>query len=330
VLKQFLVTSIGALGAWALARRLTRNVPRIFMLHRFSAVPDPRKMDVDDFVQFLDRVTARCELVTVRELVDRLDRPARSDRPLAAITVDDGYADFHAVALPVLAERRLPATLYATAGFIDGRGWQWWDALRFLLDAHPAGPVVLELADRTLACHIGDADSRGAAWSEIADHLVTRNADRAAALEQLADSAGLSLPARPPEAYAPMSWGQLREAEAAGIEIGGHTMTHAYLPSLDEAGLGHELDEAKQLLEAHLAGPLRTFAYPNGMPDDWSPRVEAAVKAAGFEAAVLAHPRPFSANDRYRLGRWSVGGRDAKLGHILNGASDLKLAWQSR
>jgi peptidoglycan/xylan/chitin deacetylase (PgdA/CDA1 family) len=313
-----------------LVRRLTRNVPRIFMLHRFSVEPDPCKMDADDFGRFLDRVTARCELVTVSGLVDRLDRPARGGRPLAAITVDDGYADFHTVALPLLAERRLPATLYATAGFIDGRCWFWWDALRFLLDKHPAGHVRLELADHSFACHLGGPDSRSAAWSEIADYLVFRNADRVDALAQLADSAGIDLPTRPTKAYAPMSWNQLREAEAAGIEIGGHTMTHAYLPSLDETGLRLELDEAKQLVEAHLAAPLRTFAYPNGMPDDWSPRVEEAVKAAGFKAAVLAHPRPFSASDRYQLGRWSAGSRDAQLSHILNGASDLKLAWQSR
>lgn len=325
MLKRYLSHTAGALGAWNLTRHLTRRVPRIFMLHRFSATPDPRCTDAAELARLIDRITAECECVTMRELANRLDDPAPPRRPLAVITVDDGYADFHQVALPVLAERGIPATLYATAGFVDGQCWLWWDALRYLLDRHPGGPVTVEVDDKTVSVTLGDAASRHAAWSDIADLLVTRNEARREVISQLEKSAGETLPERPTEAYAAMTWLQLAEAENTGIEIGGHTMTHPYLPGLSSPALHHEIQDAKSLMERHLKHPLTTFAYPNGMPYDWTPEVADAVRAAGFKAAVLAHPRPFRTANRFNMGRWSADTRTPQLGHILSGASELKL-----
>jgi peptidoglycan/xylan/chitin deacetylase (PgdA/CDA1 family) len=326
VIKRILVAGMGAMGAWSLARRLTRDVPRIFMLHRFSPEPRSRHTHAAEFGRLLDRISAECELLTMRDLLARLDGPRRATRPLAAITVDDGYADFYSVALPVLVERGLPATIYATAGFIDGRCWLWWDALRYLIDAHPAGRISIRLSGQVFAPELAGKDSRELAWSDIADYLVTRNNDRALAIEQLAATAGRPLPSLPPPEYAPMSWPQLRACEAAGMEIGGHSMTHAFLPALDSDKLRFEIAQGRQLLEQYLHQPVSTFAYPNGMPYDWSQDVADAVRAAGFSAALLAHPRPFDARDRYRLGRWSVASVDRRLDHILTGASALKLS----
>jgi peptidoglycan/xylan/chitin deacetylase (PgdA/CDA1 family) len=209
---------------------------------------------------------------------------------------------------------------------VDGQCWLWWDALRYLLNAQPDGPLYLELPDQTFNFDLGDQVSRDAAWSNIADHLVTRNDARSLALAQLEMAAGIALPASPSAEYAPMSWKQLRQCSAAGIEVGGHTMTHAFLPALNRQELRHELYDAKVLLERQLIQPVTTLAYPNGMPYDWTPEVEQAARDIGFKLAVLAHPRRFDPEDRYRLGRWPTDPHDPRFDHILNGASVLKLS----
>ena len=72
-------------------------------------------------------VTAGYRCLTLSGLVEELDaRAARGEDggapPLAAVTVDDGYADFAQHAAPALAARSLPSTLYVTTGWLAGRG----------------------------------------------------------------------------------------------------------------------------------------------------------------------------------------------------------------
>ncbi|MBM4221449.1 MAG: polysaccharide deacetylase family protein, partial [Gammaproteobacteria bacterium] len=249
MLKQVLYGSAGALGLWRLTRQLTRNAPRIFMLHRFAARPDAQHTGADELRRFIQAIGRECEFVTLRELITRHQAGSRSERPLAVITVDDGYADFHAVALPVLREHGVPATVYATAGFIDRQCWLWWDALRHLIDIHPDGELRLHLDSGVLQTTLGDRSSRQRAWNDIADRLVSRNDLRQAVISQLEDSAGRRLPQEPTPEYAAMDWSQLAELQSAGIEVGGHTMTHAFLPSLGPDMLKREIHEAKALLE---------------------------------------------------------------------------------
>ena len=57
--------------------------------------------------------------LTMSDLVDLAASGELPDRPLA-ITFDDGRADFSEYAVPLLAERGLPATIYLVSGCIGG------------------------------------------------------------------------------------------------------------------------------------------------------------------------------------------------------------------
>jgi peptidoglycan/xylan/chitin deacetylase (PgdA/CDA1 family) len=64
-----------------------------------------------------------------------------------------------------------------------------------------------------------------------------------------------------------MTWEEVREIHAAGIEIGSHTVSH---PQLYELGLGEiraELADSKATIEDKLGGPCVSFAYPYAFPD---------------------------------------------------------------
>ncbi|MCK7493591.1 MAG: polysaccharide deacetylase family protein [Comamonadaceae bacterium] len=59
--------------------------------------------------------------------------PARA----LAITFDDGYADNHDVALPILRRHGLNATFFVATGFLDG-GIMWNDVLDRIGPPNPA------------------------------------------------------------------------------------------------------------------------------------------------------------------------------------------------
>jgi len=135
------------------------------------------------------------------------------------------------------------------------------------------------------------ADGGPMAWPEVAGHLATEHAEELAA----------------------MSVEQLRDVARRGWEVGSHTRTHPWLPTLDDAALADELVGSKADLEALLELPIRTLAYPFGAYDE---RVARATLAAGYEAAVTlpdrvpAWPRSPDGLERMALPRIGIYEKD--------------------
>jgi peptidoglycan/xylan/chitin deacetylase (PgdA/CDA1 family) len=70
-----------------------------------------------------------------------------------------------------------------------------------------------------------------------------------------------------------VTWGQLREMAAAGMEIGSHSLTHPFVDRLDEAGLRREFGDSKRMIEDRLGSPVRAASLPRG----WEPPALAPV-----------------------------------------------------
>lgn len=88
------------------------------------------------FAEQLAFLAAETKVVTLSDGLARLQR-ADDDRPLVAVTFDDGTGDFADVAVPLLVEHRVPATLYVATEFLEtGRSFPddgvplSWPALR--------------------------------------------------------------------------------------------------------------------------------------------------------------------------------------------------------
>jgi peptidoglycan/xylan/chitin deacetylase (PgdA/CDA1 family) len=80
-----------------------------------------------------------------------------------------------------------------------------------------------------------------------------------------------------------MSWEQILDLDAQGMEIGCHSLSHPYLTRIrKEAELTREIVDSRQILEAHLRKPVTVFAYPFGQYND---RVVSRVRDAGYTCA---------------------------------------------
>jgi len=61
-----------------------------------------------------------------------------------------------------------------------------------------------------------------------------------------------------------VTWDQLREMRAAGMEIGSHTRTHPFLSELDAAGVEREAGGARAEIDAALGQETTALALPGG------------------------------------------------------------------
>jgi peptidoglycan/xylan/chitin deacetylase (PgdA/CDA1 family) len=112
-----------------------------------------------------------------------------------------------------------------------------------------------------------------------------------------------------PGELATMTWDELRGLAERGVEIGSHTLTHPHLPELSDAELGRELSESRERVEGELGRSCAFLAYPYGEED---PRVRAAARRAGYEAAFALRSRP-SPIDPYAVPRVDLYRKDRPL-----------------
>lgn len=105
-----------------------------------------------------------------------------------------------------------------------------------------------------------------------------------------------------------VTWDQLREMMAYGIEIGSHTRHHVYLP---DKPLGIQIDEIKgsqRVLWQELGAEIKYFAYPSG---GFSTRVKAILRESGYLAACTTNRGRDRLNrDLYELNRVRFSDKD--------------------
>jgi D-aspartate ligase len=95
-----------------------------------------------------------------------------------------------------------------------------------------------------------------------------------------------------------LTWAQIAEMRAAGLEIGAHTRTHPILAALGDEEARAEIQESKAALEDHLGEATPLFAYPFGKPREHvSGRTVALVEELGFESAGTILYRGVRADD---------------------------------
>ena len=115
-----------------------------------------------------------------------------------------------------------------------------------------------------------------------------------------------------------LSEAQVRNLSALGFEIGCHSLTHPYLPDIDDHRLHDETAGAKDRLEQITGGPIEHFSCPGGR---WDRRVIEAVQRARFRTMATSRTgMNFASTDPLRLMRIAV----------LNGTSVEKFRHECR
>lgn len=104
-----------------------------------------------------------------------------------------------------------------------------------------------------------------------------------------------------------MTWDDIRQLAAEGVEIGHHGAAHAHLTGLAPADVVRDLDRASERFQAELGQVPDLFAYPYG---EVSLSVREAVRAYGFRAAFGQQSGPVHADsDFFNLPRFALNER---------------------
>lgn len=279
----------------------------ILIFHRVLPKPDPlfpSEVDAQRFDTLLGWVRDWFNVLPLAEAVTRLQQgnlPARA----AAITFDDGYADNHDVALPILQRHGLSATFFIAVGFLDG-GRMFNDTV--IETVRRCEQPVLDLTPLDLGRHeIGSLERKRQAIPALLNQIKYQPfAQRLETVGALAEIAGVRLPND-----LMMTRQQVQALHKADMGIGAHTVHHPILARLKPEEAEWEIADSRDDLQALLDEPVALFAYPNGKPGvDYRPEHVAMARRLGFQAAVsTAWGVARDESDMFQLPRFTPWGR---------------------
>jgi len=257
------------------ARLLTLTYHRI-PRSRDPLLPD--EADAESFAAQLDVLGYYCRILPLPEAVRRLREGTLPSRAVC-ITFDDGYENNLSVALPILEQRGMTATVFMAADAID-RGIMWNDLLIEAMRRAGASAGYREF---------GIAESPDPALPEAARIIrvlqqvryepLERRWEIAAAFYQKV--AGGSMP------RLMLTQSQVREINRRGHDVGAHTINHPILKGLGTEAAHREIAGSYAWVAEVTGRPPVSFAYPNGLPGrDYDESHAALAREAGFELAV--------------------------------------------
>ena len=282
--RALLTTGLGSL--FALARH---DCATVFSCHRF--------MDREGGTHGIDPVFLRMGLQYLRKhhydilslegLFRRL-RDGQAPDGAVVFTIDDGYMDQALIAAPVFAEFDCPVTTFVTTGFLDGRLWMWWDKIDHVFSNAARRVIEIGIGSETLKYDCASREDRVRAAADFTERCKPLEHERKlATIARLAELAEVEMPARPPEAYRPMSWDDARRCEKGGMTFGPHSVTHPILATVAPERSAWEITESWRRLTGEVCRPVPVFCYPNGAWSDFRQDEVTVLREAAFLGAVV-------------------------------------------
>ncbi len=269
-------------GRWR--RRRNGHSIRILTYHCVSGEETPLtrgtrlRLHPADFEQQIDTLVARYCVISLEELVGRLERRDPPHRA-AVITFDDGYAATIRQALPILYRRRLPATVFPVTSVIGNGDLLWQHKLSWLMDKGHEGKVEDAVraegypprmagepfADFARRCYRVDLP-------DLLEDVLRRTGNRGTRL------AATLRPYPEPEDVA--------EADPSMVAFGNHTHTHPVLSALSAEEQRREMATARDALASLTGAPPIALALPFGLEHDCNADSTRVARETGHRAVL--------------------------------------------
>jgi peptidoglycan/xylan/chitin deacetylase (PgdA/CDA1 family) len=329
--RAFLARAFGRLGLIGLLERVVdaRRPGLVVLTYHRIAEPgaDPFYDPVisatpESFRAQVDWLRRRLRILSLPELLARLESGSPWREPAALLTFDDGYRDNFEVAGPILVERGIPATFFLPTSFLEVPRLPWWDHVAYAIKQTRARQLVLERSPRggspPIVIDLETMPRPAAIMTIIRAFLDETISEGPWFLDQLAAQAEVAVDGDSLSRALFTSWDQVRQiisAAAGALTIGSHGHSHLKLAGLDGDSQRLELIESKRILESRLGCAVTALAYPYGWPGTYTAQTKALAAEAGYRLAFASREgvnRPDSL-DRYEIRRLGVGSGDSPI-----------------
>lgn len=245
--------------------------PVILMYHGVSknkSLKSPKHLSYDLFKSQLIKLKQHYEFATLDNLTGLLSNNSL-EKPLLAITFDDGYKNNYEAAAEILDELRLPATFFISTGYIGTNKWMWTDLIEYSVMSTKQDTV--KISELGIELSLATPGNKAWAISSIKSLLKTHDFYQTQSLVESLSRTLLGADYVDPfDDYQFMNWDNIKELSRAPFTIGAHTVNHPILTNVSQQIAEQEILNSRDDVINHIGTCSRVFCYPNGKKSDYN------------------------------------------------------------
>lgn len=201
-------------------------------------------------------------------------------KDLIIITFDDGFKDNYDIAYPILKKHEVPAVFFVSVDYIGTDNHFWFELLVSILRQTPEVHLK-KICDLIEVPFLVDRLS----LQVLALNYMKKvpNSKRLSIIKSITEFCKANNILVLDAAAIPMSWANIIEMSANGMELGSHTLSHPILTNLSSSQRNDEIFESKRMLEQKLHKECVCISYPNGGLGDYDVDLMREVKETGYK-----------------------------------------------
>jgi peptidoglycan/xylan/chitin deacetylase (PgdA/CDA1 family) len=258
------------------------------------------------FDQLVGFLKSRFELIGLERLAGVSGDERVPRKPLGLITFDDGYVDNYSLAFPILRRHSVPAVFFLPTGFVGGGPLPWWEEIPWILRQSLGKVIRFRGSEQPFELSPSDPER---SLRRVMMFVKSRRTPAQEQVEEVREACGgVRTPAEQPGSRLFVSWDEVREMQAAGMDFGSHTHTHRLLGHLNRQEQVEELATSKEILEGQLARSVTAIAYPVGSETSFTQETREIASSLGYRLGFnfLRHNNPLPLPEPFSIGRLAV------------------------
>lgn len=259
------------------------------------------------------------------------DLPPRA----VALTFDDGYASNYELALPILMDLKLPATVFLASAYLEG-ALLWFQRVDWALNSTRRMEVPLPMRDGMRRFSLAGRQDRirtmGALLHDLKQSPWGELKQRVSSLESILEVSPPCDVQETPMCLRSLTWEQATEMASTGlIELGGHTHEHPILSNCTPEEILDEIRIGRELIALRTGRAPVLFAYPNGGVADINVTAQTATADAGYTAGFsMINGFVAGGQNLFSLPRYGAPESLRQMEATVSGAFETLKQWRTR
>lgn len=271
--------------------------------------PNVFSCTAENFEQHIKFYNKEFIVLSIEQLIEKIENNQILDKKYALITFDDGYIDNYEVAYPLLKKYQTPAAFYIATNYLDTPHIPWWDEIAWIIRTTKVEHIQLSNWSQSVSIASGSIIDKIRAVLKVIKQDQSRTmTDK---ITELAKICQCEMPDSLRNTPLFFNWAQAKEMSDNGMHIGSHTMSHNILSHLSAAEQTREINQSKSLIEQQLQKEVTSIAYPVGGRSAFTELTQKIAQQAGYKLAFSFIPGviySLNTHERFQLRRLPVDG----------------------